>query len=74
MSGKKANTNPELCPVKGQKFGLYSWTGDQNQFLSLTLLLIRLHHIMKCWLYTHFIFVFIFCIQTPKDGMGPTNF
>jgi len=37
MSGKKANNNPGLYPVKGQKSGLCSRTGDRNQFLSLTL-------------------------------------
>jgi hypothetical protein len=26
-----------LCPVKGQKFGLCSWTRAQNQILSLPL-------------------------------------
>ena len=35
MSGKKANDNPGLCPVKGQKTGLCSWTGVRNQFSSM---------------------------------------
>jgi len=36
MSGK-ANNNPGLCPIKGQKFGLCSWNGDQTKFSSLSL-------------------------------------
>jgi len=75
MSGKKASNNPGLFPVKGQKFGLCSWTGAWNQFLSLIILLIRLHHITTCWLYIqHFIFVFMFCIETPKVRKGPTSY
>jgi hypothetical protein len=37
MSSKEACNNPGLCPVKGQKFGLCSWTRGQNQILSLPL-------------------------------------
>jgi len=75
MSGKKDSNNPGLWPIKGQKFGLRSRTGAWNQFLSLTILLIRLHHITTRWLYIQcFIFVFMFCIETPKVGIGPTNF
>jgi hypothetical protein len=37
MSSKKANNNPGLCPVKGQKSGLCSRTETQNQFSSLSL-------------------------------------
>ena len=37
MSSKQANNNPGLCPVKGQKFGLFSRTGARNKFLSLSL-------------------------------------
>ena len=37
MSSKQANNNPELCLVKGQKFGLLSRTGARNKFLSLFL-------------------------------------
>jgi len=35
MSGKNANNNPGLCPVKGQKSGLCSWARTRNQFSSL---------------------------------------
>jgi hypothetical protein len=37
MSSKEACNNPGLCPIKGQKFDLCSWTGAQNQILSLPL-------------------------------------
>ena len=37
MSNKETSNNPGLCPVKGQFFGLYSWTKARNQFPSLSL-------------------------------------
>jgi len=37
MSSKEARINPGLCPIKGQKFGLCSWTRAQSQILSLPL-------------------------------------
>jgi len=34
-----------------------------------------LRHITKCWLsIQHLIFLFMFCLETPKKGSGPTNF
>jgi hypothetical protein len=31
------------------------------------------HHNARCWFFTrHFIFL-IFCLETPKKGLGPTN-
>ena len=36
-SSKKANDSPGLCPIKRQKYGLCSWIGARNQFLSLSL-------------------------------------
>ena len=35
MSGKSANNNPGLCPVKGQKSGPCSRARARNQFSSL---------------------------------------
>jgi hypothetical protein len=37
MSGKKANNNLGLCPVKEHKSRLCSETGARNQFSSLSL-------------------------------------
>jgi len=37
MSGKKANNNPHLCPIIGQKTGLGSRTRAPNSFSSLSL-------------------------------------
>jgi hypothetical protein len=37
MSSKNASNNPGLCPVEGQKSGLYSRTVNRNLFSSLTL-------------------------------------
>jgi len=74
MFGKRASNNPGLCPVKGQNSGLCSQTGAQNRFSSLSLLL-QLCHITKCWLSTQpFVFLFMFCLETPKDVSGPANF
>jgi len=36
MSSRKANNNPGLCPVKGQRSGLCSRTWVQNRFSSLS--------------------------------------
>jgi hypothetical protein len=33
------------------------------------------HHITKCWLSIQgFIFLLLFCLETPEKGSGPTNF
>jgi len=37
VPSKQASDNSGLCPVQGQKSGLSSWTGAQNQFWSLCL-------------------------------------
>jgi hypothetical protein len=37
ISSKEASNNPGLCPIKGQKSGLSSWTRAQNYLLSLSL-------------------------------------
>jgi len=48
MSGKKANNSPGLCPVKGQKSGLFNRTRARNQFsiLSLSITKIAPHYQM----------------------------
>jgi len=74
MPGKKANDKPGLCPAKGQKSGLCSWTGARNQFLSLSLNTTRTTpHYPMLVIHTAFYLSFMFCLWTPKDGSGPTN-
>jgi len=35
----------------------------------------RSHHLAECWLSNKsLIFLLILCLETPKDGSGPTNF
>ena len=36
-SSKKANNDPVLCPIKGQKPSVGIWTGSRNYFSSLSL-------------------------------------
>jgi len=75
ISGKKANNNPGLCPVKGQKFGLCSQTGapksvfEPDYFPNKTA-----PHYQMLVIHPAFYLCFMFCIETPKDGTGPTNF
>ena len=75
MSGKKTNDKPGLCPVKGQKSGLCNWTGARNQFKSLSLSTTRTTpHYQMLVIHTTLYHSFMFCLETPKDGLGPTNF
>jgi hypothetical protein len=39
-------------------------------------ILLRTRHLAKCWLsFQFFIFLYVvFCLETPRDGSGPTNF
>jgi len=32
------------------------------------------HHLAKCWLSIQHFFFLMSCLETPKDGWGPTNF
>ena len=58
ISAKKANNNPGLCPIEGQKSGLCSQTW------ACVWLLLRPCHLAKCWLtIQHFIFLLIFCFN-----------
>jgi hypothetical protein len=75
MSGKKANNNPRLCPVKEHKSIFVERLEPEISFWTSLWVLLRKHHITKCLLSTqHFIFLFIFCLETSKDGSGPTKF
>jgi hypothetical protein len=60
MSSKKANNNPGLCPIKGQKSGLCSQT-RARRFCQMLVI------------HPEF-YLLIFCLETPKDGSGPANF
>jgi hypothetical protein len=68
MSGKKANDNPGLCPVKGQKDGVCSWNGVQNQYsiLSLSINKSTPHYQM---LVIHSAFYLSFCVL-PRYPQG----
>jgi hypothetical protein len=49
--------------------------GPEINFLDHLWVLLRLRHIAICWLSIHhFIFLFIFCLETLKDSLGPENF
>jgi hypothetical protein len=75
MSGKKAKNKPWLCPVKGQKSGLCSWTGVRNQFSNLSLSTTRTtSHYQMLVIHTALYLTFMFCLETPKDSSGPTDF
>jgi hypothetical protein len=49
--------------------------GPELSFRACLWILLGPFLIAKCWLSTqHSSFFFMFCIETPKDGSGPTNF
>ena len=50
MSSMLASNNPGLCPVKGQKSGLCSWTRACNTIRACLWVLIKTRHITMCWL------------------------
>jgi hypothetical protein len=48
--------------------------GPEINSLTCLWVLPRPRHLANCWLsIQHFIFLLIFCVETPKDGSGPTN-
>jgi hypothetical protein len=68
-------TAPDCVVLKNINLVFVVGLGSEINFRTCLLVLLRCHHITKCWLPTeHFIFLFIFCLETPKDGLGPTNF
>ena len=49
--------------------------GSEINFWACLWVLPGPRHIAKCWLSTRRLILFlIFCLETPRDGAGPTNF
>ena len=76
-----------LCPVrrpitaadcvllKEKNLAFLIALGPEISFRSCLWVLLRSRHIIKWQLSTQlYIFLFIFCLETPKDVCGPTNF
>jgi len=75
MSSKNVNKNPGRVLLKDNNLVLLVALGPEISFRVCLWVLLGPHHIEKCWFSTqHFIFSFTFCLETPKDGSGPTNF
>jgi len=75
MSSKQANNNPGLCPVKGQKFGLFNRTRGRNKFSSLSVGTCKtVPRSQMLVSYRALYRSFIFRLETPRDGPGPADF
>jgi hypothetical protein len=64
MSGRQAGDNPGLCPGKGKNLVFLVGLGPEISLLLYQMLVIH----------TVLYLSFIFCLETPKNGLGPTNF
>ena len=65
----------DCVQLKDSNLVLLVGLGPEISFRVCLWVLLGPHHIAICWFSTqHFIFSFIFCLETPKGGSGPTNF
>jgi hypothetical protein len=61
-------------PYCGKSRSFAVWQGSEINFWFCLSVLLRTRQFAKCWFSTHcFIFLLIFCLETLKDGSGPTN-
>ena len=71
MSSKETSNNPGLCPVKGQKSGIKSWTRAQNHLSSLSLSTDKIPpHFHMLVIYPAFIFFLILSSEIPNQQSG----
>ena len=75
MSSKQANNNPGLYHFKGQNLVFAAELGPEINSRACLWGLPRSRLIAKCWLSIQcFVFLLIFCLDTPKGGSGPSDF
>jgi hypothetical protein len=68
-------TTPDCVLLKNINLVFVERLWPEINFWACLWVLLRLNHITKCLLSTqHFIFLFIFCLETSKDSSGPTKF
>ena len=75
MSSKEPVTTLDCVLLKYSSLVLAAGIGPEISSRACLWVVLRPRHLAKSWLsIQHFIFLLIFCLETPKDGSGPTNF
>jgi len=74
MSSKQANTTPDCVLLKYSNRALVVRSGPEiNSRACLCVRQGQRHNTRYCFSIQRFIFLLIFCLETPKNGSGPTN-
>jgi hypothetical protein len=75
MFSKQDSNNPGLCPIKDNNRALVATSGPEiNSLACLCVLQGPRHNTRCCFSIQLFIFLIIFCLETPKKGSGPVAY
>jgi hypothetical protein len=70
MFSKQDNNNPGLCPIKDNNRALVARSGPEiNSLARLCVLQGPRHNTRRCFPIQHFIFLLIFCLETPQETL-----